>query len=172
MPLRSGQESRSDPTLLARPQHTELVAVRIGHHDPADVALTDVDAPCPEGDQAVDLLLLVGVGRWGEVEVQSVLAGLGPERRTAPRDLGAALGRLDRGLLVLVPHQRPAECLAPEVAHLLRAVARESAEKPAAGEEAVAGRDDAELVALRVGEDDVVRVGALPDVEVPSPQLE
>ena len=99
-------------------------------------------------------------------------AGLRPHRRTTPRDLRAAARRLDRGLLILVPDQRPAQCLAPEVADLLRAVAGQLTEEPAAGEEVVARLDDAELVALGIGEHHVLLLRELPDVEVPAAEPE
>ena len=31
-------------------EHTELIATGIGHHDPADLALADVEPGRPEGD--------------------------------------------------------------------------------------------------------------------------
>src|SRR5207253_1551223 len=68
--------------------------------------------------------------------------------------------------LVLVPHQRPAQRLAPEEADLPGAVAGELPEQAAPGEEGVARLDHAELVALGVGQDDVPLLGALPDIEV------
>ena len=74
--------------------------------------------------------------------------------------------RLDGGLLVLVPHERPPECVAPEQADLPGAVARDLAEEAAAGEELVARPDHAELVAAGVGENDVILLRELPDVEV------
>lgn len=40
---------------LSRSQQTELVAIGICHHHPADLPLTDVDASRPEGDEPVDL---------------------------------------------------------------------------------------------------------------------
>ena len=40
---------------------TELMAIGIGHYHPADLALTDVDARCPEVDETVDLPLLITV---------------------------------------------------------------------------------------------------------------
>jgi len=49
-----------------RGQHTEFTAIRIGHGHPADLALADAGASRPEGDQTVDLRLLVTVdGRSG-----------------------------------------------------------------------------------------------------------
>ena len=121
---------RGGELLAMRAQHTELVAIRIGHHDPADLALADVDAGRPEGDEPVDLRLLVAVDGRSEVEVQPVLPGLRRHRRPAPGDLRTAVRRADRGLLVLVPDQRPAQRLAPEVPDLLRAVADSAPMKP------------------------------------------
>jgi hypothetical protein len=37
------------------------MAVGIGHDHPVDLALADVDASRPEGDEAVDLRLLITV---------------------------------------------------------------------------------------------------------------
>jgi hypothetical protein len=45
------------------------MAIGIGHHHPADLALADVDSIRPEGDETVDLRLLITVDRWGEVEM-------------------------------------------------------------------------------------------------------
>ena len=90
-------------------KHTELIAIGIGHDDPADFALASVDPVRPEGDETLDLRLLITVGGRGNVEVQPVLPGLRRARVTAPVDLRAAVRRLDRGLLVLVPDQRPAQ---------------------------------------------------------------
>src|SRR5262245_16006954 len=157
---------------LARSQHAELVAVGIGQDDPADVALADVDPLRPERDETFDLGLLITVGGWGEVEVPPVLAGLRRDGGTAPRHLRAALRRLDRGLLVLITHQRPAQRVMPAVADLLRPVARHRADEPGVGEEVVARLDDAELVALGVGEHHMQGIGTLPDVEVPATELE
>src|SRR5260221_124153 len=116
---------------LSRGQHTELMAVGIGHDRPADLALADVDASCPEGDETVDLRLLITADGWSEIEMQPVLPGLRHQRRTAPGDLRAAARRADRGLLVLIPDQRPAQRLAPEVPGLLRTVARERSDESA-----------------------------------------
>src|SRR5689334_15705546 len=121
------------------------MAVGIGHDHPVDLALTDVDPRRPEGDETLDLRLLIAVGGWSEVEMQPVLPGLRLQRRAAPGDLGAAVRRADRGLLVLVPYQRPAQRLAPEVADLLRTVARERPDESAFGQEVVARLDHAEL---------------------------
>jgi hypothetical protein len=91
--------SRRDVQLHRR-QHAELVAVGVGHDDPAGVTLTDVEHGGAEAEQTIDLGLLVAVR--SEVEVQPVLAELGIDRGTAPRDLRSAGGRLDGCFLVLV----------------------------------------------------------------------
>jgi len=64
------------PDLVGLPgwQHTELIAIGVGHHHPPDLALADVDASRPEGDETVDLRLLITVDGWSEVEVQPVLS--------------------------------------------------------------------------------------------------
>src|SRR5436190_1435502 len=76
-----------------------------------------------------------------ELDVQPVPPHPRHQWRTAPRDLRSSMGRTDRGLLVLVPDQRLAERLAPEVAHLLRPVTGQGPDEPAVGEEVVARLD-------------------------------
>src|SRR3712207_5655074 len=73
-----------DPVALSRGQHAELVAIGIDQHHPADLALADVDPSRPEGDQTVDLRLLIPGDRWSEVEVQPVLPRLRRHGGTAP----------------------------------------------------------------------------------------
>src|SRR3954454_13050019 len=85
-----------DPVALSRGQHAELVAVGIGHDHPADLALADVDAGRPEGDETVDLRSLITVDGWSDVEMQAVLPRLRCHRRTAPGDLRTAVRRADR----------------------------------------------------------------------------
>ena len=148
------------------------MAIGIGHDHPADLALADVDASRPEGDETVDLRLLITVDGWSEVEMQPVLPGLRHHWRTAPGDLRTAARRADRGLLVLVPDQRPAQRFAPEVPDLLRTVARKRSDESAVGEEVVARLDDAELVAFGVGEHDMTLLRALTDVDVPGAESE
>ena len=92
--------------------------------------------------------------------------------RTAPADLGSAVRRLDRGLLILVPHQRPGQCLGPENPNLPGAVAGELAEEAAAGQVGIARFDHAELVAFGISEDDVFLFGELADVEVTGPEFQ
>jgi hypothetical protein len=79
-----GSPAIRDLVSISRGQHTELVAVGIGHDHPADLALADVDASRPEGDETVDLRLLITVNGWSEVEMQPVLPGLRHQGRTAP----------------------------------------------------------------------------------------
>src|SRR6266511_3016113 len=161
-----------DLVALSGGQHTELIAIGIGHHHPADLALADVDSSRPEGDETVDLGLLITVDRWSEVEMQPVLACFRPHWRTAPRDLRTALRRANRGLLVLVPDQRPAQRLTPEVSDLLGTVGRKCSDESAVSKEVVARLDDAELIAFGVGEHHVTLLRALTDVDVPGAESE
>src|SRR5215510_7294403 len=104
--------------------------------------------------------------------MQPVLPGLRHQWRTAPGDLRTAARRTNRGLLVLVPDQRPAQSFAPEVPDLLRAVARKRSDESAVGEEVVVGLDHAELVAFGVCEHNMSLLRALTDVDVPGPKSE
>src|SRR5258708_5157052 len=148
------------------------MAIGIGHDHPADLALADVDVSRPERDEAVDLRLLIAVDGWSEVEMQSALPGLRHQWRTAPGDLRTAVRRANRGLLVLIPDQRPAERFAPEIPDLLRPVARERSDESAPGEEVVARPDDAELVAFGAREHDMTLLRALATVDVPGAEPE
>jgi hypothetical protein len=148
------------------------MAIGIGHDHPADLALADVDARCPEGDETVGLRLLITAGGRSEVEMQPVLPSLRHKRRTAPGDLRTAVRRANRGLLVLIPYQRPAQRFAPEVPGLLRTVARKRSDESAVGEEVVIRLDDAELVAFGVREHNMTVLGALTNVDVPGAELE
>src|SRR5436309_7128704 len=71
--LRRQRRGESRVLISARCQHAEFVAFRVGHHDPGDLALSDVDPPCPECDETLDLRSLVAVGRRCDIEVKSVL---------------------------------------------------------------------------------------------------
>src|SRR3989337_2718508 len=104
--------------------------------------------------------------------MQPVLPGLRHQWRTAPRDLRTTARRADRGLLVLVPDQRPAQRFAPEVPDVLRTVARKRPDESAVSKELVARLDDAELVALGVGEHHMILLWALTDVDVPGAEPE
>src|SRR5437899_1801457 len=58
-------------------QQAELVALGVGEHVPAHVALTDVDLRRAQCQQAFQLALLVAARRRDDVEVQSILDLLG-----------------------------------------------------------------------------------------------
>src|SRR3954469_22754900 len=98
--------------------------------------------------------------------MEPVLRRLRRHRRTPGDERARAVRSPDRGFLVLIPDQRPSERRAPEVPDLWRAVARDRSETSAAGEERVARLDNAELVALGVGEHDMRLVRPLTDVDV------
>src|SRR4051794_2877494 len=104
--------------------------------------------------------------------MQPVPGSLRVDRRAAPRDLRAAVRRLDSCLLVLVPYQRPVERLAPEVPHGLRTVRRQRTDDSGAGEEVVPRLDHTELIAFRIGEHHVPLLRLLPHVDVPAAELE
>src|SRR5581483_7770159 len=153
------------PECLAGGQHTEFVALRIGHHHPVDVPLSDVDPGRAKGHEALDFRSLIAVSGRGDIEMEPVLGDLG-RRRRAPSDLRtAAVGRADRRLAILIPDQRPSERLAPEVTDLRRAFAIARSQARAVGQEMVPRFDDAELVAFRIGEDDVGLVRPLTDFD-------
>ena len=80
--------------------------------------------------------------------------------------------RADRRLFVLVPDQRPTEHGTPEEADLSGAVAGDRSETSAAGEEPVPRLDQAELVALGIGEHDMGLVRPLADVDVAGAERE
>src|SRR5215475_7625818 len=131
------------------------MSVGIGHDDPAGIALADADTSRPEGDEALDLRLLITVRGWSEVEVQPALPGLCRERRTVPAvpaDLRTAARGPNRGLEPLVQDERPAQRGAEEVPDLRRTVAGRLGEESAAREPVVARLDDAEFVAFGVSE--------------------
>lgn len=57
MTLRSSDTKVSGQ--LSRLEHAELVACRVGQHDPGDIALSHVDMRCPEPEEALYLCFLV-----------------------------------------------------------------------------------------------------------------
>jgi len=137
------------------------MSVWIQHNLPIDIALADIGPSRPERDEPIDLRSLVTVG-GSDVEMEPVLRVLLGDGWTAPGDLGTgAVRRPDRGLLVLIPDQRPSERGAPEVPDLLRTIAVDRSDAWTVGEEVVGRLDDAELVALGVGEHDMFVVRAL-----------
>src|SRR4051812_25006985 len=83
----------------------ELAAVGIGQLDG-----TDSDAAKPrrtQPNQSIDLNPEVAVGH--EIEALPIPPQLRRQRRAAPRDLRTTLRGLDRGLLILIPHQKPTQ---------------------------------------------------------------
>jgi hypothetical protein len=48
--------------------HEKLTTIRVGHGHPVDLAVANVDARCPEGDETIDLLVQITVDGWDEVE--------------------------------------------------------------------------------------------------------
>src|SRR3954469_9884972 len=103
--------------------------------------------------------------------MEPVLADLRYLRSAAPADdrAGAVRGS-DRGFLVLIPDQRPAQRFAPEGTDLPRPVAGQRAEPSTAGEERILRLDETELVAFGVGQHDVRLVRSLADVDVAGSQ--
>jgi hypothetical protein len=61
--------------------------LRVGHHNPGNVALTDIDAPGAEPRQAFDLELMVVASERSEIEMDSVLTS-GATSRTAAPEIG------------------------------------------------------------------------------------
>ena len=68
-PIRRTSNEARQPGRLPRGQHTKLTTAGIGHNHLADLALADVDASRPEGDQTVDLFFLITVDGWREIEM-------------------------------------------------------------------------------------------------------
>ena len=157
---------------LAGARHPELVVIGIGHDDPIDLALADVDPGRPQSGQAIHLCSLIDVVGRSDVEMKPVLPDLRGERRTPGDERPGAVRRAYRGFLVLIPDQRPSKRLAPEVADLPRTVARDRSEAPAVSEEGVVRLDDAELVAFGVGENDMIVVWSLTDIDVAGAAIE
>src|SRR6266516_685883 len=98
-----------------RPQHVELVAVRIRHHYPTHVrTLADVDAPRAETFQPRHLGRLV---LWPQIEVEAVLRLLLGRLEEQVRDdavFGAAGWRLENDLTVALVSATPPERGLPE----------------------------------------------------------
>ena len=64
-----GYEEPGNLAGLSRGQHAKLTAIGIGHDHPAGLALADADASCPERDETANLILLITVYGWSEVEM-------------------------------------------------------------------------------------------------------
>jgi hypothetical protein len=122
-------------------------------------------------DETVDLLVLITVDGWSEVEMEPALPGLRHHPLTVPGDLRTTPRRADRGLQTLIPDQRPAQRFAPEVPDLPRTGARKLSQESAAVKILVARLDHAELVAVGVGEHHMTLLRTLADVDVPGAEL-
>ena len=167
-----GSPATRDLVSLSGGQDAELMTIGIGHDHPTDFALANVDASRSEGNETVDLRLLITVDGWSEVEMQPVLPGLRRQGRAAPGDLRAAVRRANRGLLVLIPDQRPAQRFAPEVPDFLGTLTGKRSDESAVGEKLIVWLDDAELIAFGVGEHNVSLLRSLTNVEVPGAEPE
>jgi hypothetical protein len=102
-------------------ENAELVSFRIGEHDPADVALPDIRPSRAEGEDALDIRLLI---LRAEVEVEAILDDLVirnlPEKDVRRDvDLAAPLGWLDDVLLVALKGDAPSQNLRPEASEAL-----------------------------------------------------
>ena len=86
--------------------------------------------------------------------------------RGPPRDERTAIRLTDRRLFFLIPDQRPAERVTPEVPDRRRAVAGDRAEASTVSQERVGRLDEAELVAFGIGQHHVAFVAALTDVDM------
>lgn len=105
-----------------RPEHVELVSVRVGHDHPADVALADAHLAGAECFQPGDLGGLIA---GPQIQMQPVLDYLlpGNSQEEQIRDnavLRTALGRLQDNLVVRLEGAPPAERRLPERRDLRR----------------------------------------------------
>src|SRR5215207_9018135 len=74
---RSDRRRSGRAGLDAAAQQAELVALGVGEDVPGHVALADVDMSGAEGEQALELIGLIAIGRV-DIEVDAVLRLLGP----------------------------------------------------------------------------------------------
>ena len=120
-PTADGDADRARPAAGAQPA---VPAGSTRNSLPSGSASTT--APSPVGrsrrrrraqpQEPLDLGLLVAARRGSEVPAPPLRAGPGRVAAGRPTRSSSHPGRLDRGLLVLVPDERPAQRLAPEVA--------------------------------------------------------
>jgi hypothetical protein len=108
----------SDPnagsvTPAPRSKDAELVTFRVGQDDPCLDALADIGPRGAEGEEPLDLCVLV-VGT--EVEVQPVLARLALRHRDEEKPRKAVFVRSDLELVGLVVDHYPAERFLPPAA--------------------------------------------------------
>src|SRR5437879_8582363 len=89
-PLASGADA--DRSLLPRREHADLVAIRIGKHDPSHLALADVHRAGTEPDEPRDFSpVIISLG-WCDVEVHPVLGLLRGHAGRSERDEGTRSG--------------------------------------------------------------------------------
>lgn len=77
-----------------------------------------------------------------------------------------------RGLLILIPHERRAQSLAPEDADGMRASAGERPRPAFPGDEGVGGFKNTELVALGISKDEMGVIRTLANVDFSGAQLD
>src|SRR5262245_28111723 len=97
-----------------RPDHAELVSLRVGKNGPGlGTGLTDVDPACTERDEALDLLMTV-CGTAGQIKMHPVLDRLRiGDRHEADAD-GRVLISPDNDLALALGQDLPAKRLRPE----------------------------------------------------------
>ena len=93
-----------------RSEHTELVALRIGEHDPRLLALSDVRSRRAERKQPLDLDVSVV---WPEVEVQPILDRLRLRDLDEEESRQAIRSGSNLELVGIVVDDHPAERLPP-----------------------------------------------------------
>ncbi len=173
--VQPGPRSRDLPdhhNALSGGQDAELVVIGIGHDHPTDLTLADIDSICPEDNETVDLRLLTVELCWSDVEMHTVFPVLRDWRRATPGDERTGSVRCAySGLIVLIPNQRPSEGSAPELPDVPSPVAVDRSETFCSCEETVPGLEDAQLVALWVGEHHMAILGVLTNVDVAGAEL-
>ena len=133
------RDSAAVPAQLVAPawEHAELVAVGVGHPHLLGVLAAAVEEGGAEADERPRPPSPCPRRRAGRrASGGAPCRDLGASGGPAPGDLRAAPRRLDRGLLVLVPDERPAERRAPEVAEPPEPLLEEAADPAGALEEA------------------------------------
>jgi hypothetical protein len=139
---------------------TELVAVWIGQFDTVNQVSYQAR---PKGEQPMNLFAWV-CGH--EIQALLVPSLLGWHGWATPGNLGPSQRRLDSGLLVLVPHERPLQGGAPEQADVTASLACDLAEEAGASQEFVAGLNHTERVAAWVSQNNEGGgVGLLANIE-------
>lgn len=113
--------------MVTSPEDAELVALRIGHHDPRRVTLPDVDPGSAELKQPRYLdQLIIGP----EIQMQPVLAALVVRDTDEAETRIRAAGRRDRDHVVVTEHHFVPERLEPELGQPVRVVTVEENSNP------------------------------------------